>query len=99
MGGAVGAARNRRDGSRGAATAPGSFVSSTTPSSVRWCAEASPSVSSSWTKDVAMHNLYGAMNHVPLWFRGRRKKDLDAAAAAVASNLLRLFHPSAGPGR
>lgn len=46
-----------------------------------------------------MHNLYGAMNHVPLWFRGRRKKDLDAAAAAVASNLLRLFHPSAGPGR
>lgn len=50
-------------------------------------------------EDVAMHNLYGAMNHVPVWFRGRRKKDLDAAAAAVASNLLRLFHPSAGPGR
>jgi AcrR family transcriptional regulator len=48
-------------------------------------------------EDVAMHNLYGAMNHVPVWFRGRRKKDLDVAAVAVASNLLRLFHPSAEP--
>lgn len=50
-------------------------------------------------EDVALHNLYGAMNHVPVWFRGRRKKDFDVAATAVAASLLRLFHPSAGePG-
>ncbi|GAA2536089.1 MULTISPECIES: TetR/AcrR family transcriptional regulator [Pseudonocardia] len=49
-------------------------------------------------EDVAMHNLYGAMNYVPVWFRGRRKRDFDAASAAVAANLLRLFRPGAGPG-
>jgi AcrR family transcriptional regulator len=42
-------------------------------------------------EEVAMHNLYGAMNNVPLWFRGRRKKDVDEMAAKVADNLLRLF--------
>ena len=46
-------------------------------------------------EDVAMHNLYGAMNNVPVWFRGRRKKDVEEMAAKVADNLLRLFIPSA----
>ncbi|NMI00194.1 TetR/AcrR family transcriptional regulator [Pseudonocardia acidicola] len=46
-------------------------------------------------EDVAMHNLYGAMNNVPVWFRGRRKKDVDDMAAKVADNLLRLFLPPA----
>lgn len=42
-------------------------------------------------EDVAMHNLYGAMNYTPVWFRGRSKRDFDAMATAVAANLLRLF--------
>jgi AcrR family transcriptional regulator len=42
-------------------------------------------------EDVAMHNLYGAMNYAPVWLRGRRKSDLDARIDAVADNLLRLF--------
>src|SRR3954447_2976392 len=46
-------------------------------------------------EQVAMHNLHGAMNYVPVWFRSRRKKDVDAMAATVAANLLRLFRPSA----
>lgn len=46
-------------------------------------------------EDVAMHNLYGAMNNVPVWFRGRRKKDVEEMAVKVADNLLRLFVPSA----
>jgi AcrR family transcriptional regulator len=45
-------------------------------------------------EQVAMHNLHGAMNYVPVWFRSRRKKDVDAMAATVAANLLRLFRPS-----
>lgn len=40
---------------------------------------------------IAMHNLHGAMNYVPVWFRPRRKKDVDELASAVADNLLRLF--------
>ena len=40
---------------------------------------------------IAMHNLHGAMNYVPVWFRPKRKKDVDEMAAAVAANLLRLF--------
>jgi len=32
---------------------------------------------------------------VPVWLRSRRKKDVDAMAATVAANLLRLFRPSA----
>lgn len=43
--------------------------------------------------DVALHNLYGAMNHVPVWFRGRRRRDFDQMAEAVAGSLLRLFLP------
>jgi AcrR family transcriptional regulator len=49
-------------------------------------------------EDVAMHNLYGAMNNVPVWFRGRRRKDVDEMAAKVADNLLRLFLPPAASG-
>lgn len=45
--------------------------------------------------NVAMHNLYGAMNNVPVWFRGRRKKEFDEMAAKIADNLLRLFLPLA----
>jgi AcrR family transcriptional regulator len=44
-------------------------------------------------EDVAMHNLYGAMNNVPVWFRGRRRRDIDEMGAKVADNLLRLFLP------
>jgi AcrR family transcriptional regulator len=40
---------------------------------------------------IAMHNLHGAMNYVPVWFSSKRKKDADEVAAAVAANLLRLF--------
>src|SRR3954467_7317531 len=42
---------------------------------------------------IAMHNLHGAVNYVPVWSRAKRKKDIDAMAAAVADNLLRLFLP------
>jgi AcrR family transcriptional regulator len=42
-------------------------------------------------EQIAMHNLHGAINYVPVWFRSKRKKDIDAMAAAVADNLLRLF--------
>jgi AcrR family transcriptional regulator len=45
-------------------------------------------------EQVAMHNLHGAMNYVPVWFRPRRKKDVDEMAAVVAANLLRLFRTS-----
>ena len=41
--------------------------------------------------EVALHNLYGAMNHVPTWFRGRRRREFDEIADSVATNLLRLF--------
>ncbi|HEY9413833.1 MAG TPA: TetR/AcrR family transcriptional regulator [Pseudonocardia sp.] len=41
--------------------------------------------------DIALHNLYGAINHVPIWFRSRRRLDFDRMAAAVAGNALRLF--------
>ncbi len=44
---------------------------------------------------IAMHNLHGAMNYVPVWFRSKRKKDVEETAAAVAANLLRLFRTSA----
>jgi AcrR family transcriptional regulator len=40
---------------------------------------------------IAMHDLHGAMNYVPVWFKARRKKDVDATVTAVADNLLRLF--------
>jgi AcrR family transcriptional regulator len=40
---------------------------------------------------IAMHNLHGAVNYVPVWLRAKRKKDVEAMAAAVADNLLRLF--------
>lgn len=40
---------------------------------------------------IAMHNLHGAMNYVPVWFRSKRKKDVEETAARVAENLLRLF--------
>jgi AcrR family transcriptional regulator len=40
---------------------------------------------------IAMHNLHGAMNYVPVWFRSKRKKDVEEMAAAVAANLLRLL--------
>jgi AcrR family transcriptional regulator len=43
---------------------------------------------------IALRNLYGAMNHVPTWFRGRRRRDFDEMADAVATNLLRLFRRS-----
>jgi AcrR family transcriptional regulator len=47
-------------------------------------------------EEVAMHNLYGGMNNVPVWFRGRRrKKDVDEMATKIADNLLRLFLPRA----
>ena len=42
-------------------------------------------------EDVAMHNLYGAMNYAPVWLRGLTKKRFDTRAGAVAANLLRLF--------
>ncbi len=41
--------------------------------------------------DIALHNLYGAINHVPIWFRSRRRRDFDQMAEAVAGNVLRLF--------
>jgi hypothetical protein len=44
--------------------------------------------------DIALHNLYGALNHVPVWFRGRRRRDFDRMAETVAAGLLRLFRPS-----
>jgi AcrR family transcriptional regulator len=40
---------------------------------------------------IAMHNLHGAINYVPVWFRSKRKSDVDQMASAVARNLLRLF--------
>lgn len=40
---------------------------------------------------IAMHNLHGALNYVPVWFRPKRRKDVDEMSAAVAENLLRLF--------
>jgi AcrR family transcriptional regulator len=40
---------------------------------------------------IAMHKLHGAVNYVPVWFRAKRRKDVDTMAAAVADNLLRLF--------
>jgi hypothetical protein len=46
-------------------------------------------------EQIAMHNLHGAINYVPVWFRSKRKKDIEAMAAAVAANLLRLFRASA----
>lgn len=42
-------------------------------------------------EQIAMHNLYGAMNYMPVWFKGRTKKEFDTMATAVAANLLRLF--------
>jgi AcrR family transcriptional regulator len=42
-------------------------------------------------EDVAMHNLYGAMNYTPVWLRGLSHKQFEARAAAVATNMLRLF--------
>ena len=42
-------------------------------------------------EDVAMHNLYGAMNYTPVWLRGLSKKQFEAKADAVATNMLRLF--------
>ncbi len=42
-------------------------------------------------EDVAMHNLYGAMNYTPVWLRGLTQKQFEARAAAVATNMLRLF--------
>ncbi len=46
-------------------------------------------------EDVALHNLYGAMNYVPVWFRPKRKKDVAEMATSVVDNLLRLFLPAA----
>jgi AcrR family transcriptional regulator len=46
---------------------------------------------------VAMHNLYGAMNYVPVWFSSRRKKDFTAMSHAVVDNLLRLFSATVVP--
>lgn len=43
--------------------------------------------------DIALHNLYGAINHVPIWFRGRRRRDFDQMAQDVAGSVLRLFRP------
>src|SRR4051795_13286800 len=40
---------------------------------------------------IAMHNLHGAVNYVPVWLRSKRKKDVEEMAATVAANLLRLF--------
>ena len=45
-------------------------------------------------ENVAMHNLYGAMNYTPVWFKGRTRKDFEEMTEAVATNLLRLFTPS-----
>lgn len=42
-------------------------------------------------EEVAMHNLYGAMNYAPVWLGARSKKKFEATASAVAENLLRLF--------
>jgi AcrR family transcriptional regulator len=42
-------------------------------------------------ENVALHNLYGAMNYVPVWFSSRRKKDFQGMSHAVVENLLRLF--------
>lgn len=42
-------------------------------------------------EDIAMHNLYGAMNYTPVWLRGLTKKQFDTQAGAVAANMLRLF--------
>lgn len=46
-------------------------------------------------ENVAMHNLYGAMNYMPVWFSGRTKKEFEQMTNAVAVNLLRLFAPAA----
>jgi AcrR family transcriptional regulator len=42
-------------------------------------------------EQIAMHNLYGAMNFTPVWLQGLTKREFDTAAQAVATNLLRLF--------
>ena len=47
---------------------------------------------------TTMHNLFGAMNYVPVWFRPKRKKDFTQMSQAVVDSLLRLFQP-AGPAR
>lgn len=43
---------------------------------------------------AAIHNLYGAMNYVPVWFRPKRKKDFQEMTQAVIENLMRLFVPA-----
>jgi AcrR family transcriptional regulator len=45
---------------------------------------------------VTMHNLFGAMNYVPVWFRPERKNDFAEMSQAVVDSLLRLFRPLGG---
>lgn len=42
-------------------------------------------------EQIAMYNLYGAMNFTPVWLRGLTKKQFETMASGVATNLLRLF--------
>ncbi|WP_460431624.1 TetR/AcrR family transcriptional regulator [Amycolatopsis echigonensis] len=46
---------------------------------------------------ATIHNLYGAMNYVPVWFQPKRKKDFSEMSEAVVDSLLRLFLPPGAP--
>jgi AcrR family transcriptional regulator len=45
-------------------------------------------------ENATMHNLFGAMNYVPVWVRPRRKKEFRETSQAIVDSLLRLFLPS-----
>jgi AcrR family transcriptional regulator len=47
---------------------------------------------------VTMHNLFGAMNYVPVWFRPERQKDFAEMSRAVVDSLLHLFGPPVPAG-
>lgn len=44
---------------------------------------------------VAMHNLFGALNYVPVWYRPRRKAESRKTSRAIVDSLVRLFLPPA----
>lgn len=46
---------------------------------------------------ATIHNLYGAMNYVPVWFQPKRKKDFSEMSETVVDSLLRLFLPPGAP--
>jgi AcrR family transcriptional regulator len=40
---------------------------------------------------TALHCLHGAMNYVPVWYRGTRAKDFQLMADSVSATLLKIF--------